>query len=407
MSISQNYVFSLICILSLSTVAFAELVVHWDFEEGPDTVVVDITGNGHDGIVKAGSTLPAWSDEGKFGMGMHVGEGFIEYDLPEGDVLWPTFTIALWVKADELGQNTFSSCFTIHQGTNAGFQMDVAGTPGDYRLNYETGTTVIGETTLDWVHLAVVREADGSAALYYNGEVTNRITLEEIDATFNEFVLGQNRNHANTMLCTLDDVRIYSDALTEQDIMEVMAGRGPGVVAERAIAPVPVNEAADVLCDVVLNWQPGLFAVKHEIYLGTDAAEVRDATIPTAQDLDVASFDPGRLDFGETYYWRVDEVNGTPDKTVFKGDVWSFTSEPYSIPILGSTVTVTASSSTEIALSEKTIDGSGLDPNNLHSVNNEDMWYSVSGDPDPWIQYEFEAVRKLDGMNVWNSNSAS
>ena len=32
----------------------------------------------------------------------------------------------------------------------------------------------------------------------------------------------------------------------------------------------------------------------------------------------------GRLDFGKTYFWRVDEANGVPDNTVFKGNVWSF-----------------------------------------------------------------------------------
>ena len=37
--------------------------------------------------------------------------------------------------------------------------------------------------------------------------------------------------------------------------------------------------------------------------------------------------------FGQTYYWRVDEVNAPPDSTVYKGDVWSFTVEPYGYPI--------------------------------------------------------------------------
>ena len=39
----------------------------------------------------------------------------------------------------------------------------------------------------------------------------------------------------------------------------------------------------------------------------------------------------------------MDEVNSPPDRTVFKGDVWSFTAEPEGIPILN--VTATASSS--------------------------------------------------------------
>jgi hypothetical protein len=37
------------------------------------------------------------------------------------------------------------------------------------------------------------------------------------------------------------------------------------------------------------------------------------------------SWDPCGLDFGATYYWRIDEVN---DPNLWKGDVWSFTTWP-------------------------------------------------------------------------------
>ena len=47
------------------------------------------------------------------------------------------------------------------------------------------------------------------------------------------------------------------------------------------------------------------------------------------------------------------------DGTIYKGDVWSFTAEPYGYPI--TSVTATASSSQASMGPEKTIDGSGLD----------------------------------------------
>jgi len=37
-----------------------------------------------------------------------------------------------------------------------------------------------------------------------------------------------------------------------------------------------------------------------------------------------ATYSPGLLEFGQTYYWRVDEVK-TVDGTVSKGTVWEFT----------------------------------------------------------------------------------
>ncbi|NQV35363.1 MAG: discoidin domain-containing protein, partial [Phycisphaeraceae bacterium] len=35
------------------------------------------------------------------------------------------------------------------------------------------------------------------------------------------------------------------------------------------------------------------------------------------------------------------------------------------------------------------------------------MWFSASVDLDPWIQYEFDDVKQLDVMTVWNANSAA
>ncbi|NQV32537.1 MAG: discoidin domain-containing protein, partial [Phycisphaeraceae bacterium] len=157
-----------------------------------------------------------------------------------------------------------------------------------------------------------------------------------------------------------------------------------------------------------LSWVSGEFAVTHNVYVGTSFEDVDAATEPTVADIAANSFVPGLLDYGQTYYWRVDEVNGTPDKTVFKGDVWSFTAEPYSIQIPGSTIAVTASSaSNEFSEPGKTLDGSGLDANDMHSINPDTMWFTAAVDLDPWIQYEFDEVKKLDVMKVWNSNGSA
>jgi len=136
--------------------------------------------------------------------------------------------------------------------------------------------------------------------------------------------------------------------------------------------------------------------------------------VPTSAGLDVNSFDPGRLDFGKKIYWRVDEVNGTPDKTVFKGDVWSFEVEPYAVKLPSDAIAVTASSvDNDTTDPNFTIDGSGLsiDPSNgveTHSNAVEDaMWMSASGDPSPWLMYEFDSAYKLDTLLIWNSNHSS
>jgi len=56
---------------------------------------------------------------------------------------------------------------------------------------------------------------------------------------------------------------------------------------------------------------------------------------------------------------------------------------------------------------EKTIDGSGLDADDLHGVDAKTMWLSLKTGPQPtWIQYQFDKVYKVDQMMVWNSNQA-
>ncbi|GAG95929.1 unnamed protein product, partial [marine sediment metagenome] len=118
---------------------------------------------------------------------------------------------------------------------------------------------------------------------------------------------------------------------------------------------------------------------------------------------------PQRLDFGTTYYWRVDEVNAPPTSHIeFKGDVWQFTTEPFAYPIAGERITVTASSQAENQGPENTVNGSGLDVNDLdlHSTELTDMWLSDIAGPQPaWIQYEFDEVCKLHQMWVWNQNT--
>ena len=182
----------------------------------------------------------------------------------------------------------------------------------------------------------------------------------------------------------------------------------------QASDPMPVTDSNDVERDVTLSWTPGEFAATHTVYLGTDWADVNNAnlanplTVLLSDGQAEPNVDAGRLEFGQTYFWRVDEVNGTPDKTVFKGEVWTFQVEPYSIQIPGAEMAVTASSSSNaFSTPDKTIDGSGLTPDDAHDINSENMWFTAQVDLDPWIQFEFDTVRQLDAMKVWNSNSAA
>lgn len=178
-----------------------------------------------------------------------------------------------------------------------------------------------------------------------------------------------------------------------------------------AMSPRPVSGATDVPRDgTVLAWRPSNSAVSHDVYLGTSFDDIDDGTTASAVYMgrqDANSFDPGRLELGRTYYWRVDDI--ASDGTVGKGNIWSFTVEPVGIVLAGDRITATASSSNSGNEGpEKTIDGSGLDADDLHSTDLPAMWISSKADPnDAWIQYEFDRVYPLHQMLVWNHNSPS
>ncbi|MFC1766475.1 discoidin domain-containing protein [Planctomycetota bacterium] len=261
---------------------------------------------------------------------------------------------------------------------------------------------------------------DGTLVLVHEAPGTAFITSTD------NFYLGDLRAGASPGLGNLTtqgdieiaEVVVYNTALSEPQIegisewLQANVGVVPG--AELSQDPSPAHGATDVPQDVSLSWTPGKYADQHDIYLGTNFADVNDATT----DSSVHSVYKGRqnetlyipdpLDLGQTYYWRVDEVSAPSDNTIFKGNTWSFTVEPVAYPLPSENITATASSSNKPSEGpENTINGSGLDDNDLHSATNTDMWLSSAVDPDAaWIQYELDTVYKLHEMLVWNHNSS-
>jgi hypothetical protein len=97
-------------------------------------------------------------------------------------------------------------------------------------------------------------------------------------------------------------------------------------------SPNPANGKTEVPQYVVLGWRAGIYADTHNVYFGTDFDDVNQASITDprgvliGENLSVTTYElPELLEFGQTYYWRVDEVNAPPDSAIYRGEVWSFT----------------------------------------------------------------------------------
>jgi hypothetical protein len=101
-------------------------------------------------------------------------------------------------------------------------------------------------------------------------------------------------------------------------------------VPVQATRPAPATGAIDVDPSSVLNWRAGREAAAHEIYLSADEAAVADGTalLDTVAD---SSYMPVGLEFGTTYYWRVDEVNEAQAINSWQGGIWNFTTQEYGV----------------------------------------------------------------------------
>ena len=343
--------------MSLAGGAWANLVGHWKLDEGSGTTAKDASGNGNDGTLQG---APVWV-AGVLGRALQFsGSNSVNCGPAANLAFTQTVSITLWVNPGDL---TGDHAFAGHSAANIGYAFKSYGnhlrftTPGV--RDHDGANSILKVNT--WQHVAVVMTASktGGCVFYINGVVTDTLDSGAIPAGAGTFEIGHN-HWAQWCIGMIDDVRVYDQALTQPEILKAMKGEGP----ELAIEPSPADKATDVPADAALAWTAGKFAATHDVYLGTSFADVNKADranpagVLASQGQTDAQYDPdGLLDYGQTYYWRIDEVNGAPDNTVFKGNVWSFTVEPYSYPLAG--VKATASSYQPSMGPEKTVDGSG------------------------------------------------
>ena len=93
-----------------------------------------------------------------------------------------------------------------------------------------------------------------------------------------------------------------------------------------AIKPSPANDDEHWPNESALTWTPSAAVASHRLYLGTDSNAVANATPSSPEckgNLTAASYPLPQLDHMKTYFWRVDEINGT-DSAPVKGEVWRF-----------------------------------------------------------------------------------
>jgi len=309
------------------------LVGWWKLDEGKGTTAVDYSGHGRHGTLQDGGML-RWVD-GYDGGALQFGGSYVNLDDYKGvnavdDVQQP-FTIACWIKTN--GDGEMVTWGTAAGGQRVSFRVDVGSLRTEHGSGNLRGNTTVNDN--EWHHVALV-VTEGAALqvpqtqLYLDGQADS--TFSGSGNTYNltagaDVCIGcRADNKTRFFPGSIDDVRIYSKALTQEEIVLVMRG-------DRLLAwsPNPANASTpDIDNALPLMWSPGDKVSQHEVYFGTDRDGVKNADASDTTGIHRGSqagtsFTPAegvQWDSGP-FYWRIDENN--TDATVTRGRIWSFT----------------------------------------------------------------------------------
>jgi hypothetical protein len=234
---------AMFCILlRQSEVAEAELMGHWKFDEGSGDTANDSSGNNNHGTLEGD---PQWV-EGKIGGALEL-NGVNDYvDCgadPSLNVTTGQITIAAWVKIDVFGDwdgivtkgITSTSTYAMQMWSDGSLRCCIGcgGAPGGGLWN--ANTKMVAE---EWIHVAYTY--DGSTLRFYINGVKD---TQEVEVAL-QF---QNNEESLTLGCdfeggdeyfdgVIDDVRIYDQGLTEEEIKQIMGGEDAAVSPYRKAA---------------------------------------------------------------------------------------------------------------------------------------------------------------------------
>ena len=258
--------------MNLVYAASPDLLGWWTCDEGAGTVVGDASGNGRDGTFVNGD--PAWGPGIRGSAVELVGPTLIE--IPPLNLELTEATMAGWIKPNGSQPEWSSFIMTRDPALATGF--NVLGYQLAYHWNDTSnswsyrGGDMIAED--DWTFAAVVIEPD-KATFYVNGVAgsVNEITHGPCNWNSNIYLGGDGTDEwiARRMNGALDDVSLFSRALTADEILEIMEGIGAYPTASGA---TPKDGVYHPDTWVNLAWRAGDFAVSHDVYIGDNFEDV-------------------------------------------------------------------------------------------------------------------------------------
>jgi len=211
----------LICLILAVPSSYANLVAYWALDEGSGKEIKDATENGYNGTFKGN---PVWTD-GIYNKGLEFsGADYVE--VPDADNIKPeSITIETWVYfKDVSGRQDFLSRnddYALSLGGNPkdGKVWGVITTAGDW-LDVEGGTVL---EVNKWYHVAMAySKATKKATLYLDGKKDGEgSALSGMEHRFGgALTIGTYQDRF--LKGKLDEIRIWDEALSEQQIQDSM-----------------------------------------------------------------------------------------------------------------------------------------------------------------------------------------
>ncbi len=349
------FLVSVVLVLVLISNVSAELVAHWKLDEGSGTTTADATGNGHDGSLEGS---PTWTQPGWDGVGwcLQFGGDDDRVTIEPFDLTGSGITLAAWIKVNAFQDDARLISKSEGSGTADHYWAMILSGGGEnnleFRLRTDTGATSrhsVPDThdlvTDEWIHIALTWDAEDPFMRFYKNaeEIFSQSKEGSAVGTNPDVKIAIGNQSASVADASgrirpfgglIDDVVIYDRALDIEELEAVMAGLKAIPYARK---PDPADGSMLTNTWVNLSWQPGDFAVSHDVYIGDNFDDVDIGSEAAfhgnqADTFIVVGFPgfpfPDGLVPGTTYYWRIDEINDTEPNSPWKGSVWSFTVPP-------------------------------------------------------------------------------
>jgi|GEM_PF-464291 len=313
--------------------ASADLIGWWKMEQGSGTDVWDYIAPYEDATIAPwNEEVVRWTTEGYKGNALEFLSAtdlttFVDAPLEGAELDTREASYSFWMNMPNAFQ-AWGPIFVLLGGVmDHSIECDGA---ADLYVNAQGGSVWFGTKGAalndeQWHHVAVTYSTSANRiAIYVDGKVAATTASSLSDSILAVRIGGpRNRNQWRRYIGKLDEVAVWSNALSADDVKNVF---WIGPAWERyATNPDPANEAILGATNVILKWTAGTTAAQHHLYVGESLDDVKNGAAGTDKGTTTATtFEAYPWELGKTYYWRVDEVeaDGT---TVYTGTVWSFT----------------------------------------------------------------------------------